>query len=104
MANLANRGDTIKIYLNYTLNGNAIQEGDLDEIEFTIGSHRYTLTNGDITWDNNAGYYAVNIPQQDTFDMKLSTRYQLRVRQGNDVGSTDVTDADMGEVLSSTVI
>ena len=48
MANLANKGDTINIYLNYTLDGDPITEGSLDEIEFTIGSHRYTLTGGEI--------------------------------------------------------
>lgn len=104
MANLANKGDTINIYLNYTLDGNPILEGDLDEIEFTIGSNRYTLTGGDIVWDDNASLYMVKMPQQDTFNLKSTTRYQLRVRQGDDVGSTDVEEADLGDVLSKVVI
>lgn len=104
MANLANKGDTINIYLNYTLDGDPITEGSLDEIEFTIGSHRYTLTGGEIVWDDNASLYMVKMPQEDTFSLKSTTRYQLRVRQGDDVGSTDVEEADLGDVLSKVVI
>lgn len=101
---IANKGDTINIYLNYTLDGNPILEGDLDEIEFTMGSHRYTLTDGDIVWDDNAQLYMVKMPQEDTFDLKSTTRYQLRVRKDNDVGSTDVEESELGDVLSKVVI
>ena len=101
---IANKGDTINIYLNYTLYGNPILEGDLDEIEFTMGSHRYTLTDGDIVWDDNAQLYMVKMSQEDTFDLKSTTRYQLRVRSGNDVGSTDVEESELGDVLSKVVI
>lgn len=99
---IANKGDTINIYLNYTLNGQPIAEGDLDEIEFTIGSHRYTLTGGDIVWDGNL--YMVKMPQADTFDLKSTTMYQLRVRSGSDVGSTEVKESELGDVLSKVVI
>jgi hypothetical protein len=101
---IANKGDTINIYLNYTLDGNPILEGDLDEIEFTMGSHRYTLTDGDIVWDDNAQLYMIKMPQEDTFDLKSTTRYQLRVRKDNDVGSTDVEESELGDVLSKVVI
>lgn len=101
---IANKGDTINIYLNYTLDGSPILEGDLDEIEFTMGSHRYTLTEGDIVWDDNAQLYMVKMPQEDTFDLKSTTRYQLRVRKDNDVGSTDVEESELGDVLSKVVI
>ena len=104
MANIANKGDTIDILLNYTVDGETITEGYLDEIEFTIGSHQYTISNGGVVWDANAQMYKVKLHQDETFDLKQTTRWQLRVRKGTDVCSTDVAEVDLGEVLSRTVI
>lgn len=104
MANIANKGDTIKTYLNFQVDGTQVTEGMLDEIEYTLGSKSYYLSTGDIQWDDNASMYAVFIPQADTFNLKSTTMYQLRVRMGEDVGSTDVMEADMGDVLSRKVI
>lgn len=54
-----NKGDTITIFLNYTVDGVPIAENDFDEIEFSIGSKRYTLTGEDIVWDESAGAYKI---------------------------------------------
>ena len=50
-----NSGDTVKIILNYTVDGVPISEGAFDEIEFSIGRKRYTLSDEEIAWDEAAG-------------------------------------------------
>ena len=101
---IANKGDTIDVLLNYTIDGNPIMEGDLDEIEFMMGTHRYTLSGGQIVWDSNTSLYKILIPQEDSFDLKSVTRYQLRIKQGVRVKSTDVEEAELGEVISRSVL
>lgn len=60
---MANRGDTLPIVLDYTINGTPIEEWDLDEIEFTLGSRQFLLSKGDITQDPTTGkYQLVTVP------------------------------------------
>lgn len=43
-----NAGDTLTLYLDYTVDGEQITEGQFDEIEVSIGSKRYLLTDNEI--------------------------------------------------------
>lgn len=97
-----NRGDTLDIVLAYTVDGEPIQEGDFDEIEFSIGSKRYTLTDGDITWDEGEGYI-ISIGQEDTLDMGRA-EYQVRFKKGSKVISSSVNTLILGKSISKTVI
>lgn len=97
-----NRGDTLDIVLAYTVDGEPIQEGDFDEIEFSIGSKRYTLTDGDITWDEGEGYI-ISIGQEDTIDMGRA-EYQVRFKKGSKVISSSVNTLILGKSISKTVI
>ena len=97
-----NRGDTLDIVLAYTVDGEPIQEGDFDEIEFSIGSRRYTLTDGDITWDEGEGYI-ISIGQEDTLDMGRA-EYQVRFKKGSKVISSSVNTLILGKSISKTVI
>lgn len=97
-----NRGDTLDIVLAYTVDGEPIQQGDFDEIEFSIGSKRYTLTDGDITWDEEHGYI-ISIGQEDTLDMGRA-EYQVRFKKGSKVISSSVNTLILGKSISKTVI
>lgn len=97
-----NRGDTLDIVLAYTVDGEPIQEGDFDEIEFSLGSKRYTLTDGDITWDEGEGYI-ISIGQEDTLDMGRA-EYQVRFKKGSKVISSSVNTLILGKSISKTVI
>lgn len=97
-----NRGDTLDILLAYTVDGEPIHEGDFDEIEFSIGAKRYTLTDGDITWDEEQGYI-ISIGQEDTLDMGRA-EYQVRFKKGSKVISSSVNTLTLGKSISKTVI
>lgn len=101
---MANKGDTIRIILDYTVNGQAISEGEFDEIEFTLGKKQYTLTKHDIVWDSEIEKYVVFASQSDTFAFGVNVPYQLRVRKGIDVGSTNINNMLIGPVISNTII
>ena len=104
-----NEGDTLKIILAYTVDGQPIEEGQFDEIEFSIGNKRYTLEDG-VVWDSELGMYTIFISQADSFAIGLYkgakdfTNYQLRLRQGVWVASTKIKKLFLGETISNNII
>ena len=99
-----NSGDTIKIVLDYTIDGAPIREGDVDELEFTLGTKRYTLSNNDISWDNSLSAYTVFISQQDSLKLSKRPMYQLRIKIGEDVISSQRNVLILGDSLSKEVL
>ena len=100
-----NKGDTIDITLDYTIDGTPIEDAALDEIEFSIGSKRYTLTNEDFTIDPVTGKYKLFIDQTDAFALGGSSlQYQVRFRKGDVVVSTNIDKLILGGTISSVVI
>ena len=100
-----NRGDTLYLELDYTVNGLPIQEGDWDEIEFRLGSNRYLLSEGDIEWDSEIGKYVIFADQEDTFKLIGNVfEYQIRLRKGKEVVSDDVQRAAIGKTISQEII
>lgn len=99
-----NAGDTLTLYLDYTVDGEQIAEGQFDEIEVSIGSKRYLLTDNEIVWDSEADMYKLWIDQADTFTFNKDTKYQIRFKFGNDVISTDKANLKLGESISRQVI
>ncbi len=99
-----NKGDTLTIQLDYTVDGEPITEGQFDQIEFSIGDKRYTLTDGDITWDGESSMYALTIGQADTFDLGGKTEYQLRLKSGTSVVSSGIGTLTLGKTISTSTI
>lgn len=95
-----NKGDTIVVNLTYTLDGNPIQQGDLDEIEFTFGSKSYTITNNGVVWNAEEGCYQVVISQADSLVLESVVEYQTRFKKDGYVTSVDVQKAKLGKNLS----
>jgi len=116
-----NRGDTVSLMLDYQLNGESLVEGAYDEIELQINNQNSSksikkrLSEGTIQWktinynlngsiESYTGYVA-ELSQEETFKLSAGqSTVQLRVRIGNQVGSSDTTTFTLGAVLSSTVI
>lgn len=102
---MANAGDTLNIQLTYTINGEPITEGQFAEIEFCIGTQRYTLTDEDIVWDSDTGYYTIFIGQADSFDLSGNARFQVRFKDTDgEVVSSDEDTIRIGKSISRTVI
>ena len=99
-----NSGDTIEILLNYTIDGQPIRQGDFDEIEFSIGTMRYTLTGGDIVWDSEQNAYIVNLPQKDTLALAGTNPYQTRLKKDGKVVSSGIKIIKIGESISTVEI
>lgn len=99
-----NEGDTLKIILNYTINGVPIEDLDLDEIEVTIGRKSYYLTEGDIVMDTDLHKYKLPLAQEDTFEMGGTTDFQVRFKKDEDVTSTKTDTIIIGRSLSREVI
>lgn len=101
---MANSGDTVKIILNYTVDGVPIAQGDFDEIEFCIGSKRYLLSKGDIVWDATAGAYTVSLSQADTFALNGTHNYQIRLKKDGEVVSSGISIINFGRSISKVTI
>lgn len=121
MRPLFNEGDTACLMLNYNLNGNALVEGAYQEIEFQINpqnsymSIKKTLSSGDIVWttvtyeDNEQTMtftgYVTYLTQEDTFKLTNGkAKCQLRILVNDEVGSSAISDLDIGDALSSEVL
>ena len=97
-----NKGDALLIELDYTVNGEALQEGEWDDIEFSLNSKSYSLSNGDIYWDGEA--YVCYLSEADTFDLRFTNIYQLRLAKDGYVISSPITTWRVGGVLSKKYI
>lgn len=116
-----NRGDTACILLNYEVNGSPLVEGAYQELEFQINPQMYfnsvkkLLSKGEIVWDTveyeeegqtetYTGYVAY-LTQEDSFRIGTGTSTcQLRVMMNGEVGSSELTEIDLGDVLSKEIL
>lgn len=101
---MSNKGDTLEVLLDFTVDGIPLEEYGADEIEFCMGQYRYTLSGGDIELDPQSGKYSVLINQEQTFNMDYITAYQVRVLKNDRVGSLDIQKIPLGDTLSTTVL
>lgn len=100
-----NKGDTIDITLDYTIDGIPIEDYGLDEIEFCLGEKRYTLTGEDFDTDPVTGKLRIFIDQQAAFDLGTGAiPYQVRFRKGDVVTSTNIAKLSLGSIISTKVI
>lgn len=99
-----NKGDTITLLLEYTINETPLEEYEADEIEFCIGSDRFLLSDGDIEIDEATGKYAIHISQEQTFAMSPQSWYQIRIRKGAEVVSSAMQLLGVGGSISTEVI
>lgn len=123
MDDVFNRGDTACLLLNYTVNGSAMEQGAYQEIELQLNpqnnynSIKKLLSKNEIVWGENFEYvdeeghtqsftgYVAPLTQKDTFALsKGISSVQLRVMLNNDVGSSEYSEIDIGNSLSSKVL
>lgn len=116
-----NRGDTAYLMLDYTLNGDPLVEDAYQEIELQLNkqdSFEYVkklLSENEIRWgtltyeDGNetktfTGYYC-RLSQEETFKLNEGkVRSQLRIMLNDEVGSSAISDFDLGKCLSVKVL
>lgn len=116
-----NEGDTACLMLNYKLNGEDLVEDAYDEIELQINSQgnyyslKKLLSEGEIEWgtvvyqdgetEKTFTGYVASLSQEETFKLKKGTwQVQLRVLVNGEVGSSDISDLNIGDALSTRVL
>lgn len=97
-----NKGDALLLELDFNVNGEALQEGEWDDIELVLGSHSYTLSNGDIYWDGET--YVVFLSQEDSFKLNFTNMYQLRLLKDGFVISSKAMKMKVGGCLSRVIL
>lgn len=117
-----NKGDTIYLILNYEVNGHSLEKDAYQEIELQINvqgsfnSIKKLLSDNSIAWgtiqyidDDNVeqtftGYFAY-LSQEETFKLSNKTaNVQLRIMIDNKVGSSAISDINVGNTLSKKVL
>lgn len=101
---IVRHGDTLDIILLYTVNGEPITEGSVDELEFTFGKNSYTLSGGRIYWNDAEQHYAVSLSQEETFALPNTVEYQLRVKKDDEVGGSEIEYLKIHGTISKKVL
>ena len=109
-------GDTICLMLNYKINGEDLVEDDYEEIELQINKQgkdkaiKKLLSKGEITWetvqtegDSFTGY-VVHLTQEETFNLGAYLQCQIRIKKDGEVGASDTSEINLGDVLSTQVL
>lgn len=116
-----NRGDTGYVMLNYTLNGDPLEQGAYQEIELQFNTQgaarsiKKLLSKGDIEWGTLTyieetiektftGYFC-HLTQEETFLLKDGdVDVQVRIMLNDEVGSSDISPMRLGDALSKKVL
>lgn len=99
-----NNGDTLQLLLDYTVNGDPLEEYEPDEIEFCIGDNRFLLSDGTVSIDEATGKYSVSVSQSESFLLSALTWYQIRIRKGTEVISSGMDKLNIGPSISDEVV
>ena len=73
------KGETALIILDYTVNGEPLDEFQPDELEFSFGGIQYLLSDGGLIWDEGEQAFVLPLTQEQTFALPKACAYQLRV-------------------------
>lgn len=107
---MRNKGDSFKLYINYTIDDVPLPECNLEDLEVQFNEHdtknalNFKLSDGSILLDEEIGVYYIHMKQEDTFKLPLISKYQLRIYIDGDVISNDVSMFRLGDVLSDEVL
>lgn len=114
---MRNKGDTLKLILNYTLNDTPIAEKKFDEIELQLNSQvnrnsvKLLQSLGEIKYDKLTEKYVCYLSQAQTFKLKQDALnedsdvdYQIRLLNNGGVVSSDVGTFTLGAVLSKRIL
>lgn len=103
-----NKGDTIQIILDFTINDEPLVEGAYDEIELQFNKQsaqngiKLLMSDGRIEWDGE--HYVATLTQKETMKLTSSSEYQVRIAINGMVISSDIGKFGVGDVLSSKIL
>ncbi len=106
-----NKGDSIRLVLDFSVNGKEIEQDQFEEIELQLNNEGYSrynvkflLSQGDMEWDEELSKYVVLLPQEETLKLPGTVEYQLRCYKDGTVISSNIGRFCLGDILSRRVL
>ncbi len=106
-----NKGDSIRLVLDFSVNGKEIEQEQFEEIELQLNKEGYgryyvklLLSQGDMEWDEELSKYVAFLPQEETLRLPEIVNYQLRCYKDDTVISSDIGHFHLGDVLSRRIL
>ena len=106
-----NKGDSLRLVLDFSVNGKEIEQEQFEEIELQLNKEGYggycvklLLSKGDMEWDEELSKYVAFLPQEETFKLSEMVEYQLRCYKDGTVISSNIGHFRLGEVLSRRIL
>ena len=106
-----NKGDTIRLILDYSINDAPIEENQFEELELQLNKDSFgkynikkLLSTGGIFWDTNLSKYVSFLSQEESFKLPNKVDYQLRCYNDGSVISSCIGHFIIGDILSKEVL
>ena len=102
-----NKGDTIRLILDYSINDEPITEGQFEDLELQLNKESFgkfnikkLLSQNEIVWDSDLGKYVCYLSQEESFKLPNKVDYQLRCYEDGSVISSCISQFYIGDILS----
>ncbi len=106
-----NKGDTIRLILDYSVNDEPLAEGQFDDLELQLNKESFgkfnikkLLSRNDIVWDQDLGKYVCYLSQEESIKLPNRVDYQLRCYDGDSVVSSCISQFCIGDILSKEIL
>ena len=104
-----NKGDTLRLILDFPVNGKDITQDQFDELELQINPESFgkyfvklLKSKGELFWSDEFNKYVAIVNEENSFKLSEHNTYQLRCYKDGAVISSKIGHFDLGNVLSKT--
>ena len=106
-----NKGDSIRLVLDYSVNGKEIKKDQFEDLELQLNKESFgkyhvklLLSRGEMAWDEDLQKYVAYLPQEESFKLPNKVEYQLRCYNDGSVISSNIGFFFMGDILSKEML
>ena len=106
-----NKGDSIRLILDYSVNGKEIKKDQFEDLELQLNKESFgkyhiklVLSRGEMAWDEDLQKYVAFLPQEESFKLPNKVDYQLRCYNNGSVISSNIGFFFMGDILSKEML
>lgn len=106
-----NKGDSIRLILDYSVNGKDIVQDQFDDLELQLNKESFgryhikmLLSRGEMAWDEDLQKYVAFLPQEESYKLPNVVDYQLRCYKNGSVISSNIGHFFMGDILSKEML